>query len=121
MVWVVLAVFFGQSVVPGLSGVFVLATLVDFGGRWLMRTNTHFRLTTRRLSLSTGTLRRRSLELVLQKVESITVNEPLLGRMFGYGTVVVGGTGGTKEVFPLVPRPQELRDRVQEQLAEQSR
>ena len=38
----------------------------------------------------------------------------------GYGTVVVGGTGGTKEAFPLVPGPQEFRTRVQEQLAVQT-
>jgi hypothetical protein len=37
--------------------------------------------------------------------------------MFGYGTVVVGGTGGTKEAFPLVTNPQEFRSKVQEQLA----
>ncbi|HUK36041.1 MAG TPA: PH domain-containing protein, partial [Vicinamibacterales bacterium] len=57
------------------------------------------------------------LELVLQKVESIAVQEPLIGRMLGYGTIVVGGTGGTKEAFPLVPEPQEFRRQVQGQLA----
>ena len=104
--------------VPGLFPVFILVALVDFVGRFLMRSNTQFKLTTRRLSMSTGTLRKRSLELVLSKVESISVNEGLFGRMLGYGTVVVGGTGGTKEPFPLVANPQEFRDKVQHQLAE---
>jgi uncharacterized membrane protein YdbT with pleckstrin-like domain len=67
-----------------------------------------------------GVLRKRSLDLMLPKIESISVNESLLGRLFGYGTVVVGGMGGTKEAFPLVPRPQEFRSRVQEQLAVQA-
>ena len=119
IVWLVLALVLGT--VPVLRVFFIAVALVDFAGRWMMRSNTQFKLTTRRLTLSTGTLRKRSLELVLPKVESITVNEPLLGRMLGYGTVVVGGTGGTKEAFPLVPSPQQLRDRVQEQLAAQNR
>ncbi len=113
--WLIAA--FLMKAVPVLPPFFVLVALVDVGGRFLMRSNTHFKLTTRRLSMSTGVLRKRSLELMLSKVESISVNEPMFGRMFGYGTVVVGGTGGTKEPFPLVPKPQEFRSRVQEQLA----
>jgi len=115
LAWLVVAVIVKD--VPALPVLFVLVMIVDFIGRFLMRSNTHFTLTTRRLSMSTGVLRKRSLELVLSKVESISVNEPLFGRMLGYGTVIVGGTGGTKEPFPLVPQPQELRHRVQEQLA----
>ena len=103
--------------VPGFPEFFIFVAFVDLIGRSLMRRNTEFTLTTRRLSMSTGTLRKRSLELVLSKVESISVNEGLLGRMLGYGTVVVGGTGGTKEAFPLVPNPQKLRTAVQQQLA----
>jgi len=114
VLWLI-AAFFMRSV-PVLPAFLLLVAIVDIAGRFLLRSNTHFKLTTRRLSMSTGVLRKRSLELMLSKVESISVNEPMVGRMFGYGTVVVGGTGGTKEPFPLVPRPQEFRNRVQEQL-----
>jgi len=113
--WLVVALVVRD--VPGLTAFFIFVAVVDFVGRALMRSNTQFTLATRRLSMSTGVLRKRSLELVLSKVESISVNEPMFGRMFGYGTVIVGGTGGTKESFPLVPHPQELRNRVQHQLA----
>jgi uncharacterized membrane protein YdbT with pleckstrin-like domain len=113
--WLLVAII--TKDVPFFFGLFVFVTIVDFVGRFLMRANTQFTLTTRRLTMTTGTLRKRSLELLLNKIESISVNEPLFGRMFGYGTVIVGGTGGTKESFPLVPNPQELRNKVQVQLA----
>jgi uncharacterized membrane protein YdbT with pleckstrin-like domain len=113
--WLVVA--FITKNVPALPGLFILVALVDLVGRFFMRSNTQFSLTTRRLSMTTGTLRKRSLELLLSKVESISVNEGLVGRMLGYGTVVGGGTGGTKEPFPLVANPQEFRDKVQRQLA----
>jgi hypothetical protein len=118
--WLFFALITGKDV-PAVGGFFFMVALVDVIGRALMRSNTQFSLSTRRLSMSTGVLRKRSLELVLPKIESIVVNEPLFGRMFGYGTVVVGGTGGTKEAFPLVPNPQQLRRLVQDQLAVQTR
>jgi hypothetical protein len=49
-------------------------------------------------------------------VESIGVEEPLLGRMLGYGSVVVRGTGGTFETFSGIAHPNEFRRRVQQQI-----
>ena len=100
---------------------FLFLALVDFPVHYLRRISTRFSLTNRRLTMSTGLFRKRSLEIVLPKIESIVVNEPFWGRVLGYGTVTVGGTGGTKESFPLVAHPQELRNRVQDQLASTAR
>ena len=43
--------------------------------------------------------------------------KPALGRVLGYGTVIVRGTGGTPEVFPQIARPLEFREQVQRQIA----
>jgi len=51
----------------------------------------------------------------IPKVESIGVDESLFGRMLGYGTVIVRGTGGTFETFDKIAHPYELRRRVQQQ------
>jgi uncharacterized membrane protein YdbT with pleckstrin-like domain len=61
-----------------------------------------------------GFFSRRSVE-VLPKVESFGVDESLLGRMLGYGTVIVRGTGGTFETFDKIAHPNELRRQVQQQ------
>jgi uncharacterized membrane protein YdbT with pleckstrin-like domain len=95
---------------------FVIA-LVDGVSQALLRSNTQYTITTRRLVMSTGIVRKRSLDMARSKVESIAVNEPWFGRMVGYGTVVVGGTGGTKEAFHMVPDPQGFRTSAQEPVA----
>ena len=73
-------------------------------------------VTNRRVMIKTGMFSRRSLEIMLAKVESIGIDEPAMGRLLGYGTVVVHGTGGTPEPFTRIARPSEFRRQVQEQV-----
>jgi hypothetical protein len=53
---------------------------------------------------------------MLNKVESIGVTETFLGRIFGFGSVVIHGTGGTPESFVMIAHPQQFRQSVQEQI-----
>jgi acyl-coenzyme A synthetase/AMP-(fatty) acid ligase len=80
------------------------------------RNATEMALTNRRVLIKTGLVGRKTIELLLNKVESIEVSETVLGRMLGYGTIVVIGTGGTPEPFDNVAHPLEFRSRVQQQL-----
>jgi len=50
-------------------------------------------------------------------VESIGVNETFVGRILGYGSVVVRGTGGTFETFDRIRQPNEFRREVQGQIS----
>lgn len=68
-----------------------------------------------RVLIKRGLFSRRSIEVLLPKVESIGVDESLFGRMLGYGTVIVRGTGGTFETFDKIAQPNELRRQVQQQ------
>src|ERR1035441_7773089 len=58
-------------------------------GMWFSYLKSEVTLTNRRFVFRTGFLSRRSGELPLENVESIYISEPLLGRMSGYGTVMV--------------------------------
>jgi len=49
-------------------------------------------------------------------VESIEVSESTIGRLLGYGTVMMIGTGGTSEPFQRVAHPLEFRSQVQQQI-----
>jgi uncharacterized membrane protein YdbT with pleckstrin-like domain len=80
------------------------------------RNATEIALTNRRVVIKTGLVGRKTIELMLSKVESIEVSETVLGRMLGYGTIVVVGTGGTPEPFDQVAHPLEFRSRVQQQI-----
>jgi hypothetical protein len=79
--------------------------------------NTSFVVTNRRVVTFRGQgYQTTSMEVLLSKTESIQMQQPLLGSMFGYGTLTLSGTGGTKEIFPGVVNPQEFRRAVQEQI-----
>jgi uncharacterized membrane protein YdbT with pleckstrin-like domain len=95
---------------------FVLGALFVFIGL-LKRNATEMAVTNKRVIVKSGLADRRTIELLLPRIESIAVEEPALGRLLGYGTVIVRGTGGTPEVFPQIARPLEFREQVQRQIA----
>jgi len=96
--------------------VFFLAALALIGIGIVRRNATEIAVTSRRVLIKTGVINRRTVELLLAKIESIGVYESALGRMLGYGTVIVRGTGGTPEQFDRVAKPLELRRQVQTQV-----
>jgi len=67
--------------------------------------SSEFALTDRRLMAKIGIIATRSFELLLPKVESVAVEQGILGRLFDYGTVVVIGTGGSRESFKNIAEP----------------
>ena len=84
---------------------------------WLRYTTSEFAVTNKRVIMKTGWIRRRSMETLLSKVESIGVDQDVLGRMLDYGTIAVHGTGGTSEAFPRIGAPLEFRRQVQDVVA----
>ncbi|WP_298432526.1 PH domain-containing protein [Geobacter sp.] len=82
--------------------------------RYIRLVTSEFAVTTRRVIIKTGLVQRHTLELLLAKVETIGVEQGIPGRVFNYGTIVVTGTGGTKEEFAGIAKPFEFRKAVQE-------
>ena len=78
---------------------------------------TELGVTNKRVIVKVGFVRRRTLELLLRQVEALSVDQTLGGRMFGYGTITLTGTGGVREVYHRVRAPLELRRRIQGQVA----
>jgi uncharacterized membrane protein YdbT with pleckstrin-like domain len=84
---------------------------------YLRYTSSEFGVTNKRVMVKVGIFSRRSIEILLTKVEGIGVNQGMVGRSWDYGTIVVTGTGGTKEPFKMITKPFEFRKQVQEQIA----
>lgn len=84
-----------------------------FLSSWLRSATSEFAVTDKRVIIKTGMLRRHTLETMLAKVEGVGVDQTLSGRLFGFGTIVVTGTGGTKEEFDGIADPLEFRRQVQ--------
>ncbi len=92
-----------------------LAAVVVAVAFW-SRSKTEMAVTNRRVLVKVGILKRHSTEIMLSKIESIRVEQSLAGRIFGFGTIVVRGTGGTPEPFATIAHPLEFRLAVQEQI-----
>ena len=73
-----------------------------------------FAITNKRVIIKVGLISRRTLEMNLTKIESVNINQGMLGRLLGYGTIVVVGTGGTKEPFASIADPLTFRKKFQE-------
>jgi len=100
------------------GSLFCLVIAALFAGvGYVKRGATEMAVTNKRIIAKTGIADRRTIELLLSRVESITVDEPPLGRVLGYGTVIVRGIGGTPEVFERIQQPLRFREQVQSQLA----
>jgi uncharacterized membrane protein YdbT with pleckstrin-like domain len=80
------------------------------------RRATEMAVTNKRIIAKTGLAERRTIELLLSRVEGIAVEESPLGRILGYGTVIVRGIGGTPEVFQNIQHPLKFREQVQTQI-----
>jgi uncharacterized membrane protein YdbT with pleckstrin-like domain len=110
----------GQNVthetMVGIGAAFFLVALIFIARGILVRNATEMTVTNKRVFVKVGLAARRTIELLLSRVESIGVEESVMGRMLGYGTVIVHGTGGTPEIFNMIAHPLEFRTQVQQQI-----
>jgi uncharacterized membrane protein YdbT with pleckstrin-like domain len=96
--------------------ILLIAAAVLAGFAFWKRHATEMAVTDHRVVVKVGLTSRRTVELLLSKIESIGVEESLFGRMLGYGTVLLRGTGGTPESFNTIAHPLEFRREVQQQI-----
>jgi len=99
----------------GAAVLIIIAVILLVAGA-TRRNATEMAVTNHRVIVKVGLVGRRTVELLLSKIESIEVQETGLGRMLGYGTIVLVGTGGTPEPFNRVAHPLEFRSKVQQQI-----
>ena len=76
------------------------------------RATTELAITDRRVIFKTGILKRHSMEINRCKVETVGVDQSILGRILGYGTVIVRGTGGSFEPIPFIGEPLTFRSHI---------
>jgi uncharacterized membrane protein YdbT with pleckstrin-like domain len=92
---------------------FLLGALAAAAVKYFDYASSEFAVTNKRIIIKVGFLKRRTLEMQVQKVETVAVNQGIGARILGYGDILVTGTGGTKEAFRHVSAPLKLRHAVQ--------
>jgi len=73
-----------------------------------------FVITNKRIIMKTGLISRKTFEMNLQKIESVNVDQTFWGRLLGFGTVSIVGTGGSRESFADISEPLLFRRKFQE-------
>jgi uncharacterized membrane protein YdbT with pleckstrin-like domain len=95
-----------------LTGAACIAGLLSFIHAWFKRWTTELAVTNRRIIYKRGFIRRHTIEMNMDKVESVDVDQSFWGRILNYGTIIVHGTGGGLEPLRRIDSPIEFRNGV---------
>src|ERR1700682_5118099 len=76
---------------------------------WFPRWTTETDVTNMRVVHKTGFIARKTFEMSLDKVESVDVNQSILGRILNYGDVTILGVGEGRETISMIASPLAFR------------
>ena len=119
--WIVVAVLllgsFAAAAIPALmlvcwasAAVVAVAALFWTLRAWFHRWTTETDVTNMRVVHKTGFIKRRTFEMSLDKVESVDVNQSILGRILNYGNVTIKGVGEGRETIRTIASPLAFRN-----------
>jgi uncharacterized membrane protein YdbT with pleckstrin-like domain len=91
----------------------IIVGIFIFAGMAIKMMTTDFAVTNRRVILKEGWLNRKTHELAVESVEGVSLDQSLWARIFGYGRVVVTGTGEATILFPPMAHPVEFRRAIE--------
>jgi uncharacterized membrane protein YdbT with pleckstrin-like domain len=100
---------------PGIrvaSGVIGMLGIVLLLTAWVRRVATEIVVTDRRVIFKRGLLSRRTVEMNVSKIEAVDVEQSLAGRIWGYGTLMIRGTGAGFEPLEGVGSPLNIRNAI---------
>ncbi len=75
---------------------------------------TEIGVTNQRVILKRGFISRQTMELQLRSIEEVSVDQGVLGRIFGFGKINISGTGEDQIDLPSIGEPLLLRKHLQE-------
>lgn len=90
----------------------ILFSLVLAISVWIQFISTEMAITNRRVVAKVGFIWRRTIEMERQKVESVSVDQSIVGRLLDYGTIIVRGTGSTLEPMANIDNPLQFRNKL---------
>jgi uncharacterized membrane protein YdbT with pleckstrin-like domain len=122
------AVYLRPIIITILAILFVRATAMPF---WLALAvsaffflhayiqviSTELAVTNKRVIAKFGFIRRFTLDQQLSRVEGVTYDQSIMGRILGYATIIVRGTGGGHTPISMVDNPEAFRQAVQQRLS----
>lgn len=105
------------AVEPTVGALGMLLGLVLAVPAYVRARTSEFGVTTKRVVIKMGLIRRRTVELLLKHVEAMAVDQSVAGRLLNFGSITLSGTGGVREVFHNISAPLDFRRHVHSQTA----
>lgn len=102
----------GSNLVWIVSGIFCLLALLFAAQATFRRWTTEIGVTDRRVIYKRGFISRYTAEINMDKIETVDVEQSLLGRMLDYGTITIHGTGASIEQLRAIADPIGLRTSI---------
>jgi uncharacterized membrane protein YdbT with pleckstrin-like domain len=96
-------IFFGVLLTPVLVGLFLLIPA------WIKYRSTELAVTNKRVIAKFGLISRHTVELNVAKIESVQVEQSVLGRLFDFGSIIVAGGGNPFAPVPGIADPLGFR------------
>jgi membrane protein YdbS with pleckstrin-like domain len=101
-----------NSFLIGIVGLVIALGTLSIFHAWFRRWTTEIAVTNRRVIYKRGFIRRHTIEMNMDKIESVDVDQSIIGRLFNYGTITVHGTGTGIEPFYQIDSPLAFRNNV---------
>ena len=95
-----------------LAAISAIAALYKTITAWFHRWTTETDVTNLRVVHKTGFIQRQTFEMSLDKVESVDVNQSVLGRILNYGDVSIFGVGEGNKTIATIASPLEFRNYI---------
>ena len=96
----------------GIAVLLAIVGLLHLLARWIVRATTEYGVTSLRVVQKRGVLSLHTVEMNLDKVESVDVDQSLFGRMLGYGMVDIHGVGSRWDPIVGIEDPLGFRNAI---------
>ncbi|WP_347473227.1 PH domain-containing protein (plasmid) [Acinetobacter thermotolerans] len=110
--YLLFGVLFILAAIPSKNSIFFLLGVIFIAVAAIHVITTELALTNRRIIAKSGLIRRNTIELKVNRVESLGVDQSILGRVLNFGSIIVKGVGGSNAPIPYIARPMEFRQQV---------
>jgi len=97
--------------------IFLALFALIWGAMFLMKYHfSYLTIKKNQVILCTGVLVRKTLDIPLSKIESIDITQSLFGSLLHYGTLVITGTGGSRQMVDFLSKPLTCRRYIEQLL-----
>lgn len=116
--WTTILILIGVLTIKDGGSTFLIIGILLGISSWIKFITSKFVITNKRIVMKVGLIKITSIETILDKIETVTVNQGIIGRILNYGTIGITGSGGSRTLFSMISNPINFRKILNEQLEE---